>query len=255
MSATPSNDLKKFLQDPNNSHAKESILMNRLIYDFKLAASLNGYHLESYTSDVDHEGFDIIFDDQDQIKKLQVKTVLKNASTSSWNIHKRLIRPQLYFIDKLGFDCPATGAGVQGGVILMELDPSGSSIEVKYYYTDIIIIVAFYLEIIFRTHQASNEAVKRVYGDLHKGISHEKVLIPKSCFLCTKNPEQILALAGFHNNISTCCWVNNLLKYSAFKFSNGSYSLDGTPENIMKTSIAEDIKNCTDDNIVLVKPD
>ena len=78
MSVTPPNDLEKFLLEPSHCHAKESILMNKLIFDFKLAASIRGYHLESYTSDVDHEGFDIIFDDQDQIKKLQVKTVMGN---------------------------------------------------------------------------------------------------------------------------------------------------------------------------------
>ncbi len=233
MSVTPPNNLEEFLKEPSHSHAKESILMNRLIYDFKLAAGLRGYYLESYTSDVDHEGFDIIFDDQDQIKKLQVKTVMRSASTSTWEIHKRLLRPQMYAIDKLGFELSPTGEGVQGGIVLMEINPSDLNLEVKYFYTDIIIIVAFYLEIIYRTHQASKNVIERVYRDLHTGLSNEKVTLPKSCFLSTVNPEQLLALAGFHNNISTCCWIHNLLIYSAFKFSNGNYHMD-TPEDKMK---------------------
>jgi hypothetical protein len=248
MAAMPPNDLEKFLMEPNYSHARESILMNRLIYDFKLVAGLRGYCLESYTSDVDHEGFDIILDDQDQIKKLQVKTVMRNASTSSWEIHKRILRPQMYFMDKLGFELSPTGEGVQGGIVLMEINPSDTDLEVKYFYTDIIIIVAFYLEIIYRTHKASRNAIERVYDDLHTGLSNDLVILPKSCFLSTSNPEQLLALTGFHNNISTCSWIQNLLTYSAFKFLNGNYPMD-TPEDKMKTSIADEIKKCTDDNV------
>jgi hypothetical protein len=66
---TTKHDLQTFLLNPEHSHAKESILMNRLMYDIQLAAGLRGYHIYSYTSNVDHEGFDIIFDDQDIIKK------------------------------------------------------------------------------------------------------------------------------------------------------------------------------------------
>jgi len=249
MTVDPMNPLETFLENPGQSHPKESILMNRLIYDFKLAAGLRGYHLYSYTSDVDHERFDIIFDDQDQIKKIQVKTVMCSSMTSTWHIHKRILRPQLYAIDKLGFEFSPTGDGVQGGVILMELSISGSKIEVKYYYTDIIIIVCFIHGIISRRHRSSQSAIERVYSDLHSGISNETVTIPKSCFIRTASAEQVLALSGFHNNISTCCWIHNLLMYSAFKFSDGRYPIN-MPENSMRESIVEELKKCTDDDLV-----
>ena len=130
----------------------------------------------------------------------------------------------------------------------MEIKLSDSALEAKYYYTDIIIIVAFYLSIIYRTRQVSQNAAERVYKDLHVGVSHEMVSLPRGCFLSTANPEQVLALAGFHNNLSTCCWINNLLMYSAFKFSNGKYPID-MPEHKMKAIIADEIRKCTDDNV------
>jgi hypothetical protein len=178
---------------------------------------------------------------------MQVKTVMGDA-TNTWHIHKRILRPHVDAIDKLGFEFSPTGEGNQGGVILMELSVDGSSLKVKYYYTDIIIIIAFILGIISRSHMASQKAIERVYKDLHVGGSHDKVAVPKSCFLSTANAEQVLALAGFHNNISTCCWIYNLLMYSAFKFYPGRYPIK-EPETHLKNSIAEELRKCTDDPV------
>jgi len=125
--------LEKYLFAPENSHAKESLINNKLIYDLKLAAAQQGYFLNVYTPEVDKDGFDIIIDDQDQLIKVQLKTVMAKSDTSSWDIHKTLLRPDPYICEQLGFEPSPTGTGYQGGVILIEIEDSkNDGFQVKY---------------------------------------------------------------------------------------------------------------------------
>ena len=71
-----SSQLEKFLLADVNSRAKESLINYKLFYDLKLSAALDGYDLSLYTPDVDRDGFDIILDDRDSVRKIQLKTVL-----------------------------------------------------------------------------------------------------------------------------------------------------------------------------------
>ena len=112
-------ELEAFLDEPNHSHAREAILMSKLSYDLKLAAARRGYYLNSYFDDVDRDGFDVIFDDQDSLRKIQVKSVSASASTASWEIHKKILRPGWYLGEQLGFGGSPAGEGSEGGVILM----------------------------------------------------------------------------------------------------------------------------------------
>lgn len=128
--------LEKFLNDPKNMQAREALLMHRLFYDVKLAAARRGYYLNSYFDDVDNDGFDVIFDDQDCIKKIQVKSVGVNSTTQSWNIHKKILRPSIYLTNILGFDPSPEGVGTEGGVILIEFEDAGGGLEFAYYYSD-----------------------------------------------------------------------------------------------------------------------
>ena len=68
-----SNNLESFLFKEKNSRTKESLVNYRLFYDLKLAAALDGYDLSLYTPDVDRDGFDIIIDDHDSVRKIQLK--------------------------------------------------------------------------------------------------------------------------------------------------------------------------------------
>ena len=63
-----------------NTHAIEELFNYRLLYDLKLAAFAHGYHLLTYYTDVDHDGFDVILDDRDYLRKIQLKTVAKDSS-------------------------------------------------------------------------------------------------------------------------------------------------------------------------------
>lgn len=141
--AAEEDSLRKWMNEPGNLHGREAILMHRLCFDVQLAAAQRGYYLNTYYDDVDHDGFDVIFDDQDTIKKTQVKSVDSKAVTGQWGIHKRILRPSFEHIDKLGFEPSAEGLGVEGGFILMQFDTAIPGTAVKYFYTDLYVWLAF----------------------------------------------------------------------------------------------------------------
>jgi len=198
--------LETFLFKEENSRTKESLVNFRLFYDLKLAAALDGYDLSLYTPDVDRDGFNILLDDLDSIRKIQLKTVLKSATTSTWDIHKTLLRPNDDFCDELGFEPTPSGIGVQGGVILMELEPLNNSMEIRYYYTDIFIITALYLNIVNKSPRIRSSIFDTFYQNIRDGFSNEKMSIPKSLFVEAKGPEQLLGLMVLHNRINYGWW-------------------------------------------------
>lgn len=200
--------LEKFLFKEENSRTKESLVNYRLLYDLKLAAALHGYDLSLYTPDVDRDGFDIILDDQDSVRKIQLKTVLKNATTSTWHIHRTMLRPDVEFCDQLGFEPTQSGTGVQGGVILMELDPQPDSMDIRYYYTDVFVITALYLGVVNKKPKVRKTIFVSFYENIRNGSSNEKMPVPKSLFVEAKGPEHLLALMSLHNRINHGWWHN-----------------------------------------------
>src|SRR5210317_2265514 len=116
--------LEDFLNEKPNLHAREELLNYRLLFDLKLAAMHVGYHLLTYYSDVDHDGFDLIFDDRHTVRKIQLKTASKVSTTPNWKIHRSIIRPTRDNWERLGFAHQGfiheTEAGVEGGFVLME---------------------------------------------------------------------------------------------------------------------------------------
>jgi hypothetical protein len=199
-------ELESFLFKEENSRTKESLVNYRLFYDLKLAAALRGYDLSLYTPDVDRDGFDMILDDQDSVRKIQLKTVLKNATTSSWHIHKTMLRPDIEFCEDLGFEPTQSGTGVQGGVILMELDPKDDSMDIRYHYTDVFVITALYLGIVNRYPKIRTTIFNSFYSNIRNGVSSEKMSVPKSLFVEAKTPEHLLGLMVLHNRINHGWW-------------------------------------------------
>lgn len=196
--------LEEYLFAPENSHAKESLINNKLIFDLKLAAAERGYFLNVYTPEVDKDGFDIIFDDQDLLKKVQLKTVMAKTSTESWDIHRTLLRPDPYICEQLGFEFSPSGTGYQGGVILIEIeDTEENGFKVKYYYTDIIILCGLRDKIIKTNNPPSQKSLRTFINKINKGTSHEKITIYKNMFLGANNPTSLLALMGMHSTENT----------------------------------------------------
>jgi len=228
-------ELKEFLSNPKNSRSREILLMHRLIYEVELASSARDNFLDIFQGEVDQNGFDIIFDDHDEIKKLQVKTVLSHSKTSSWSIHKCILRPNPFLVEELGFEPSPEGAGYQGGVILMAFECDDLSISVDYYYTDIFIIKAFDIGIISYNQSIKNNAVRSLYNRLQRGISHEKVKVCKSAFLKAKSAGHLLALAGLHSYVGSS-WPDPLVKFL------------GHQSNIPKAYVAHELRKLVSDN-------
>jgi hypothetical protein len=200
--------LRKWMNAPANTHARESLLMHRLCFDVQLAAARAGYYVNTYYDDVDHDGFDIIFDDRDTIKKIQVKTVgLKNPARQ-WLVQKRMLRPALEMMEKLGFEGSPVGEGCGGGVILMRFDATAPDLAVEYLYTDVFILLAFESELIRRTHTASQKAVTKFLERWRKGIGSEYVTVPRAVFVKAKGPDELLELAGLHSCLNTA-WLHH----------------------------------------------
>lgn len=205
-------EFSQFWRGSKNALSRSAILMHRLIYDLQFAASRGGYFLEVYKSEVDQDGFDVILDDRDNIKKLQVKTVTSGATTSSWKIHKAMLRPHRGYAEELGFECSPEGSGYQGAVVLMDFTPDDLSIQVDYYYVDVFVLKAFCLGILSRLHNGANDSIKRLYLRLQHGTSHETTDVRKSAFVRSKGPEQVLALAGLHGPVGGG-WPYSLRKF------------------------------------------
>jgi hypothetical protein len=192
-----------------NSHGREAILMHRLCFDLQLAAARSGYYLNTYYDDVDQDGFDLIFDDQDTIKKTQVKTVDLEAGTDHWDIHKRILRPSFEHITKIGFESSPVGEGVEGGFILMQFDTAARNVAVRYFYTDLYVWLAFECGAIRRRDGRSQAAVKRCLRDLLTGLGNERVRVPWALMLEAKSPDALLALSGLHGP-AEFTWIHHV---------------------------------------------
>jgi hypothetical protein len=190
--------------EEQNTHAIEELFNYRLLYDLKLAAFVRGYHLLTYYTDVDHDGFDVILDDRDYLRKIQLKTVAKSASTQSWDIHRSIIRPVPNNFEPLGFnyDVENPNWGVEGGVVLIEYEPKGEAIDVSYYFTDIFIITALSLGLLPHRHGGTVEAARALRADRFNETSNAKIGVAKGLFIEAATPQHWLALIGLHSEHS-----------------------------------------------------
>ncbi len=234
--------LSTFLNTAGAMHAREEMLMHRLLDDVKLAAARREYHLITYRSDVDHDGFDVIFDDRQMLRKFQVKTVL--GGTNFWNIHKRLLRPEMYSADNFGFESSTTGIGQEGGVILMKTteQPDGQ-LTVEYGYTDLHILTAIELDIIPRHPNAKN-GVDRVMADLRRNTTpSDRVEVGVGGFVMSRGVDELLALAGVQST-SDGQWRYNLMKISAANLGMEREQQEGAIESLRKF-IADELVQLT----------
>lgn len=234
------NSLTKYLLEPRNSHSRESLVNNKLFFDIKLAAAERGYFLNIYTPEVDKDGFDIIFDDQDTLIKVQLKTVMKTANVYQWNIHKSLPRPNMYICEELGFEFSPTGTGYQGGVILIELGTE-NELTVDYYYTDIIILVGIRDGIIDMVNPPSKEKMDALFKELSDGVSHQKISVHKTMFIKAKSPSSLLALIGLHNTQNMDAWKHHIQKMAEPRDNELS-----APYNVLKEHINDDLRTLSE---------
>jgi hypothetical protein len=232
-------------------HAREQILMHRLFLDIQTAAATRGYYLNTYFDAVDHDGFDVIFDDQDYIKKIQVKSVQQKGATGAWEIHKRMLRPSFQWLDMLGFESSPEGEGSEGGVVLIEFSDDSGEIRANYYYTDVFVLLLFYCDVIKRKKKNSQKAIEDIYKPWRRGIGSERVRVPKAAFLKAKDASSLLSLMGLHSS-SQYAWkhhamqlVCNLVGDRSLKFA------DGMDANKLQNLLLEEIEElCGDASVV-----
>jgi hypothetical protein len=154
--------LAEFYKNQAATHARESILKHRTISDLKHAAAARGYALEVYTSDVDHDGYDVALDDFDTIRKLQFKSVLVGGATSNWGVHRKLLRPQPHSVELFGYETSPVGSGQGGGVVLQEFNSAKEEVSVVYSYCYIHTLCALEFDVFDLHHKT--KAKLRTFG-------------------------------------------------------------------------------------------
>lgn len=240
-------ELVSFLRNDENTRSREYLVNHHLFYELKLAAAKCGYALKLYIPDVDREGFDIILDDGDTTRHMQLKTVLSDSSTSTWSVHKRLIRPSYLFCQQLGFGLSPFGVGIEGGVILIQLSVNNESVLFDFFYTDIFVITALFLRIANPPRRIMESTFKNFYKQVKDGISHEQFGIPKSLFVKCKGPEHLLALMGLHSRYDHT-WRHHLPSVSQVEMYGleDETNLPG-PKNILINEISTKLFELTND--------
>ena len=241
-----SNVLEEFLLKEENSRTKEAILNYRIFYDLKLAAAARGYDLSLYTPDVDRDGFDIILDNKDSVRKIQLKTVLKSSITTRWPIHKTMLRPDDEFCEFLGFEPSQFGTGVHGGVILIEIEPAINFLHVEYYYTDIFVITALDIGIVTSKPRIRKSVFNTFYSKIRNGVSNEKIHVPKSLFVKAKSPEHLIALKGFNSRFDHTWWYH-LLTVSESRLFGKVQEKPPAPLERLEEIIAQKLIELTED--------
>lgn len=197
-----------FCRAPANSVTRERIFFHKLYFDLKLAAARRGYALNLFEPEVDRDAYDVMLDDGDTQRRVQLKTVLKSAKTATWKSNKRFMRLEPVYGEKLGMaplDC-----GVGGGFVLIEIDDSDDEGGVGYLYTDYYLIQAMADHMI---HEKVSRRGQKAFGqpakdradfaadfmaEIHSGSARDPIqLLPKH-FIRAAGTDQLLTLLGLH---------------------------------------------------------
>lgn len=198
-------DLITFLNNPVNSVTRERLFYNRLYYDLKLAAAHRGYALTIYEPEVDRDGFDVVLDDGDLTRFVQLKTVLTSSATTTWEISKRFLRPEPVLAETQGIEPAESGKG--GAVVLIEIDATLPEPTLNYRVTDFSIL-RILSTVLGRSIGkppgtailGSRRTVARAsWIALQRDISTPKLKLNKSSFLKAKGPAGLLSLLGLHS--------------------------------------------------------
>jgi hypothetical protein len=234
---TEASNLHPFLQAETNSRAREFMFTSRVVHDLMIAAAARNYALLAYYPTVDSDGFDLIIDDRDKTRLLQLKSYLTGGFATRWAIHRKLLRPQLSEIEWFGFEPSATGEGRGGGVLLIEAKVNECSVDLTYRYTDLYILTAIWLGLV-KVHGNSKGAIEALRAQL--GAEPDGTVdIPRTAFLEARSPEHLLALMGMHSRVSTSAWPGLLIELARHEYEGEP--LSGSKETV-RNLISEELK-------------
>lgn len=239
--------LQTFLSDPHNSKTKERIFYNKLYFDLKISAARKSYPLALFEPEVDRDGFDIVLDDGDNERRVQLKTVLGSAVTATWSSTKRFMRPDPLTGDAIGLagaDC-----GLGGGFILIDIDHQSLDGAVRYSYTDWFIISALDQRLLLerpqpgaapksrgRTKGSRHDFAERFLVELQKGNPGDSISLQRQLFLRVRSPDALLAILGMHSIVPIYLPSNGILQAYNARFQadeTGSPEVGVTRETMM----------------------
>jgi len=231
--------LTVFLGGFQDSRNREYVLTTRLVHDLSVAAAASGYSLLVYLPTVDADGFDVIFDDRDRLVAIQLKSVVAGGRTADWKIRRSLLRPRPEEAAYLGFESSPSGTGRGGGVILTTAAAVGDSVEVRYSYTDIMVLSVLWSGIISRP-QPQQDRLRRLRKDLESEVTGS-VALPRSSFVPAATPAKLLSLMGLHSHVQSS-WrlqLSYLLRHENLREDLPA------PVATLRTSIAHEIQQVT----------
>ena len=192
--------LEKHLKKPENSVVREKLLKHKFLYDIQLEYLKQSSSILYYESDYDRDGFDLLFDNLLTQKHFQMKSVMKSSSTSSFKIHRKLLRPRLNELNYYPLSHDDYGLGYGGGVILIVAEEVNNTLELSYQYCDGLILCAFnigYFE--HKTAQRQKSVVCAFKEYQNSNEKDGKVKITKSCFLKFNTLMDLFSYAGLGN--------------------------------------------------------
>lgn len=198
---TPS-ELETFLNDAKNTTSRERLLAHYLVYNLKLSSMRAGVDLRVYEPDVDREGFDLVVESDDVLRKVQTKVVQPGAKTNAWDIHKGFLRPSPWYSEHHGLEPTIAGYGTEGAVLIMDLNYDQDELRVEYRYFDILILTAREIGLIPSGHRNEGK-IPATLNELSSDPIRGRVAIPSWMFVRVKNTDALLSLLGLHSRLNS----------------------------------------------------
>jgi hypothetical protein len=191
-----------YLKDGGNSLTREKLANYRFFYEVKVASARNDSDIQISLPEIDKDGYDVVLDDGDEIRLLQLKTALSESTTAQWDIQKQLLRPDRFYAERLGFELSPQGVGLMGGVVLISIGVNRQNETISdfhYSYCDIFTLKACELSLFSYKSQASNLAVIRLLRSLSAGRRHDSITLTRSAFVKVHTIEHLLSIANLAN--------------------------------------------------------
>lgn len=199
-----------------------------LLHEIHLAFARYGQSVQIYEPEVDTFGYDIILDDLIRTRRIQLKTTLSVSTTSKWDIHKILLRPDVHHLNRLPF-CPDSGGlGYMGGVILTSAHIVNDQIQYRYSYTDVLVICAIHAGVASPLGVSQRRSVEATYRELTRpDYRPGKISLRMPCFWTFRSIRPVLMLAGF--DLGTTINPRHMLLEAVGRLIGHPHSEDAEP--------------------------
>lgn len=223
------------------SRAREALFFHKICYDLKVAGILVGTHLQIYKVEVDDSGVDVIVEWELGFRKFQLKTIAVESSTSKWQVNASLLKPTAledgrHQIPEWQYYHPF---GVNGGVLLAEVDWGSDVPKLRYYFTDLFILMLL-RDSILRFKPCAEAARALSISAVSEFSSNTKVELTRRCFVRASSVVGLLELMGLPSR-AEISWRN--LFYRVYCRSTQAQA--GPPPEVAKRLLQEHFSRLT----------